>query len=146
MHTHTHTEACAHTCTYTLVPPGSPLLTDASCPAAQPTPPRTHKHTQAACPWHPYRFTQGPGGGAAAPFASPVVFLLMLDPAPLCWPTHLSPCRRSWLWFCCHTGQEINVVCPLTSLWSGALQSYQTYCCFWLLLSEKNYSWQPWQV
>ncbi len=43
-HTHIHTHAQIHTNAYTLVPSGSPLLTDASCPAVQPTHTNTHTH------------------------------------------------------------------------------------------------------
>lgn len=45
-------------------------------PALQPNPRYlTHTNTDATRPWHPYRLTQGPGGGAVPPFGSPVVFV-----------------------------------------------------------------------
>lgn len=60
--TDTNTCALKHTRAqkYTILPPGPPELTDASCPAAKSTELHTHKHTHTAWPWHPYRLTQRP--------------------------------------------------------------------------------------
>lgn len=124
--------------TYTSVTPGSPLLTDASC--LQPNPhyfTHINTHTHAVPSWHPYRLTHGLGGGAAPPCGSPVVFLLILDPVPLGWPTHLSPDGAEYRF--CPTAWQDRKLTLLTGLnLILDVNAYQTFCSFYLNKKRKT--------
>lgn len=91
-HSNTHSNKDAttphtHICTHNLPANTSQLPSVNRCFLSSSP---NHTASRAVCP---YRVTQGPGEGADPPVGSSVVFLLLLDPVPICWPTHLSPDR-----------------------------------------------------
>lgn len=83
-HTHTHMHVWRHTHTCSSVPPGSPLLTDASCLLAQSTLLHTYKHTNAARPLAPLQVDPGAGcrGSSTLRFCFRWCWILFRSPAP----------------------------------------------------------------